>query len=96
MIIYRYDYARALLRSLVALPAFNFVLALALVALYVILIIRMKSILSRIMALNVIVILIGVLEMFGSLVGSSAFNIGLALTFLGLSIILIAREINGK
>ncbi len=85
-----------MLRSLVALPAFNFVLALALVALYVILIIRMKSILSRIMALNVIVILIGVFEMFGSIVGSPAFNIGLALTFLGLSIILIAREINGK
>ena len=78
------------------MPAFNFVLALALVALYVILIIRMKSILSRIMALNVIVILIGVFQMFGNLVLSPAFNFGLALTILGLSIILIAREIIGK
>ncbi len=78
------------------MAAFNFVLALALLALFIILIIRMKPILSKIMALNVIVILIGVLEMLGNLVGSLAFNIGLALTFLGLSIILIAREITGK
>ncbi len=78
------------------MAAFNFVLALALLALFIILIIRMKPILSKIMALNVIVIFIGVFEMFGSIVGTSAFNIGLAFTLLGLSMILIAREINGK
>ena len=82
-----------MLRSLVALPAFNFGLALALLALFIILIIRMKSTLLRIIALNVIVILIGVLLMLGNLVASPAFNIGLALTILALSIILITREI---
>ena len=85
-----------MLRSLVALPAFNFVLALALLALFIILIIRMKSILLGIIVLNVIVILIGVLLMFGNLVASPAFNIGLALTIIGSSIILITREIKGR
>ena len=85
-----------MLRSLVALPAFNMGLALALLALFIILIIRMKSTLLRVIALNVIIILIGVMQMLGNLVASPAFNIGLALTLLGLSIILIAREIKGK
>ena len=76
--------------------AFNFVLALALLALFIILIIRMKSTLYGIIVLNVIVILIGVLLMLRNLVGSQAFNIGLALTILGLSIILITREIKGR
>ena len=46
--------------------------------------------------MNVIVILIGILLMFGNLVASPAFNIGLALTIIGVSIILITREIKGR
>ena len=76
--------------------AFNFVLALAVLALFIILIIKMKSTLLGIIVLNVMVILIGVLLMLRNLVASLAFNIGLALTLLGLSIILIIRDINGK
>ena len=49
-----------------------------------------------IIVLNVIVILIGVMLMLRNLVASPAFNFGLAFTLLGLSIILITREINGK
>ena len=49
-----------------------------------------------IIVLNVIVILIGVLLMLRNLVGTQAFNFGLAFTILALSIILIIREINGK
>jgi hypothetical protein len=56
----------------------------------------MKSTLLSIIGLNVIVILIGVLLMLRNLVASPVFNIGVAITILGLSIILIIREINGK
>ena len=56
----------------------------------------MKSTLLGIIVLNVIVIFIGVFLMLRNLVGTQAFNFGLAFSILGLSIILITREINGK
>ena len=56
----------------------------------------MKSTFLVIIVLNVIVILMGMFLMLRNLVGSQAFNFGLAFTILGLSIILITREINGK
>ena len=57
---------------------------------------NMKSTLLGIIVLNVIVIFIGVFLMLRNLVGTQAFNFGLAFSILGLSIILITREINGK
>jgi hypothetical protein len=56
----------------------------------------MKSNLIGVMVLNLVVVLIGLLLMLRNLVSSTAFNIGLALTFLSLSIFLITKEINGK
>ena len=46
------------------------------------------------MVLNVVVIIIGILLMIRNLVSTQAFNIGLALTILGLTNILIIRSID--
>jgi hypothetical protein len=56
----------------------------------------MNSNLLGIIVLNAIVILVGVLLMLRNLVASPAFNIGLALAILGVTVILITREINEK
>lgn len=54
----------------------------------------MKSTLLGIIVLNIAVILVGILLMLRNIVSSQAFNIGLALTFLALSIILLSREVD--